>query len=68
MKSSTGDGLKFQTFYFVDWFYVEEYFRICVEDFRLPSRIFGDSADTAGVEGRDGYKQKCHYDVFHIFR
>jgi len=32
--------------------------------------IFGKSADTANVEveGRDGYKKKCSYDVFHIFR
>merc|ERR550534_3527967 len=31
--------------------------------------IFGKSADTANVEaeGRDGYKKKCSYDVFHIF-
>ena len=34
------------------------------------TRIFGKSADTANVEveGRDGYKKKCSYDVFHIFR
>ena len=36
----------------------------------LLTRIFGKSADTANVEveGRDGYKKKCSYDVFHIFR
>ena len=34
----------------------------------LLTRIFGKSADTAFEEGRDGYKKKCSYDVFHIFR